>query len=85
MCDTKHLQQSIDNDRNISLLMFSRLVQQRELQCLPHRQRRKVLIIFLIVVDFATVLLDLLLSWNTAIGDFSCHRSKSTSFVTDGF
>lgn len=85
MRDTKHLQKSVDNDRNITLLMFSRLVQQRKLQCLPHRQRRKVLIILLIVIDLTTILLDLLLGWDSTIRDLSSDRGKATPFVADSF
>jgi hypothetical protein len=77
----KHLQQSSNNDWYIALLMLLGLVQQREVESLFHSESGKMLVIFLIVIDLAPVVLNLLRCRNTAVRDLALDTSECSSLV----
>ena len=79
--DTKHFQQSVNNDRYTVPVMLLGFVHQCKLQGLPDSECGEMLVIFRVIYDFTPKILVLLLGRETAVRDLPIDSSISFTVV----
>ena len=73
MADAEHPHQCTHNYIDLSLFSLSCFVQQRELQRLPNVEGREMLVIFWVVIDFASIMSMLFAGGNATIRNIARH------------